>query len=104
MAVELRSTAGFVQEGVKVLVYGQAGAGKTRLIQTLPTPVIISAEGGLLSLREEFSIFALARRDRGRIAALMIEKACDGDGWEQTNLRSVISVDLATRLGAIAEE
>jgi hypothetical protein len=51
MAVELRSTAGFAQEGVKALVYGQAGAGKTRLIQTLPTPVIISAEGGLLSLR-----------------------------------------------------
>ena len=52
---------------------------------------------------EEFSIFSIARRDRGRIATLMIEKACDGDSWERTNLRSVISVDLATRLGAIAE-
>lgn len=53
---------------------------------------------------EEFSIFSLARRDRGRIAALIIEKACDGDGWERTNLRSVISVELAGRLGEVAEE
>lgn len=53
---------------------------------------------------EEFSIFSLARRDGGRIARLVIEDACDGDGWERTNLRSVISVDLATRLGEIAEE
>lgn len=104
MAVELRSTAGFVQEGVKVLVYGQAGAGKTRLIQTLPTPVIISAEGGLLSLREEFSIFSLARRDGGRIAGLVIAHACDGDGWERTRIREVLTVELADRLGAVAEE
>ena len=52
---------------------------------------------------EEFSVFALARRDGGRIAGLMIAHACDGDGWERTNLRSVISVDLATRLGEVAE-
>ena len=52
---------------------------------------------------EEFSIFSIARRDRGRIAALVIEKACDGDEWERTNIRSVISVELATRLGEVAE-
>ena len=33
-----------------MLVYGLAGAGKTTLIKTLPEPVILSAEGGLLSL------------------------------------------------------
>lgn len=37
--------------GVKMLVYGGPGAGKTRLIPTLPNPVIASAEGGLLSIR-----------------------------------------------------
>lgn len=36
--------------GVKFLVHGPAGAGKTTLIQTLPNPLILSAEGGLLSL------------------------------------------------------
>lgn len=36
--------------GVKVLVHGRAGAGKTTLIKTAPAPLIISAEAGLLSL------------------------------------------------------
>lgn len=37
--------------GVKVLVYGGAGVGKTVLCSTAPAPFIISAEGGELSLR-----------------------------------------------------
>ena len=39
--------------GVKALIYGPAGNGKTMLCATAPNPVIISAESGLLSLREE---------------------------------------------------
>ena len=50
MAINLRSTAGLAADGVKLLVYGQAGAGKTSLIPTLPHPVILSAEAGLLSI------------------------------------------------------
>jgi len=38
--------------GVKVLVYGGAGMGKTVLSATLPTPLLISAESGALSLRQ----------------------------------------------------
>lgn len=41
-----------VAHGVKVLVYGQSGVGKTVLCATAPNPVIISAEAGLLSLRK----------------------------------------------------
>jgi hypothetical protein len=41
-----------IDNGIKVLVYGNAGAGKTRLCATAPNPVIISAESGLLSLRD----------------------------------------------------
>ena len=37
--------------GLKVLVYGAAGVGKTTLCATLPSPIILSAEAGLLSLR-----------------------------------------------------
>lgn len=37
--------------GIKVLVYGRAGVGKTVLCSTAPRPLIISAEGGLLSIR-----------------------------------------------------
>lgn len=40
------------KSGVKMLVYGESGAGKTRLISTLPNPIIASAESGLLSLRK----------------------------------------------------
>jgi hypothetical protein len=35
-----------------MLVYGQAGAGKTSLIRTLPDPIVLSAEGGLLSIQD----------------------------------------------------
>ena len=37
--------------GVKVLVYGLAGAGKTMLVATAPKPLLISAEAGELSLK-----------------------------------------------------
>ncbi len=40
------------RHGVKILVFGPPGVTKTRSIKTLPTPFIISAEGGLLSLSD----------------------------------------------------
>jgi len=52
MAISLRSTKGLHANGVKMLVYGAAGSGKTSLIATLPNPVIFSAEGGLLSIAD----------------------------------------------------
>jgi hypothetical protein len=38
--------------GVKTLVYGPAGAGKTMLLATAPVPLMISNESGALSLRK----------------------------------------------------
>lgn len=52
MAINLKSTGGLSANGVKMLVYGQAGAGKTTLITTLPNPIVLSAEGGLLSIQD----------------------------------------------------
>jgi len=52
MAVNIQSTSDLSQSGVKLLVYGQAGAGKTSLIPTLPAPLILSVEGGLLSIKD----------------------------------------------------
>ena len=52
MALNFTTTDRAAQlNGVKVLVYGQAGAGKTVLASTAPDPFLISAEGGELSLR-----------------------------------------------------
>lgn len=50
MAINLKRTALLVESGVKIIVYGPSGAGKTSLIPTLPTPIALSAEGGLLSI------------------------------------------------------
>lgn len=52
MAINLRSTSDVHVNGMKLLVYGAAGSGKTSLIPTLPDPVVLSAEGGLLSIAE----------------------------------------------------
>jgi energy-coupling factor transporter ATP-binding protein EcfA2 len=51
MAIQLKSTKNYgANRGVRMVCHGLSGAGKTTLIRTLPNPVIISAEGGLLSL------------------------------------------------------
>ena len=52
MAINLKSTASLHANGVKFLVYGQAGCGKTTLMATLPNPIVLSAEGGLLSIQD----------------------------------------------------
>ncbi len=53
MAIRLQSTRDSAVKGIKVLVYGQAGSGKTTLIGTAPSPIILSAEAGLLSLSRQ---------------------------------------------------
>lgn len=52
MAINLKLTSALSANGVKMLVYGNAGTGKTSLIPTLPNPVVLSAEGGLLSIQD----------------------------------------------------
>lgn len=54
MAIQLKSSRELAKlNGIKVLTYGAAGAGKTRLCATTGgNPVVISAESGLLSLRD----------------------------------------------------
>lgn len=51
MAINLKSTSSVHTDGIKLVVYGMSGAGKTSLIPTLPNPIIISAESGLLSIQ-----------------------------------------------------
>lgn len=50
MAIKLKSTKELHQTGVKMLCYGHAGVGKTSLIPTMPSPIVLSAEGGLMSI------------------------------------------------------
>lgn len=53
MAIRITTSAqAAALHGVKCLVYGKAGTGKTTLCATAPNPIILSAEAGLLSLRK----------------------------------------------------
>lgn len=52
MAIKITSTKGVTSDGVKCLVYGKSGIGKTKLMATAPKPIILSAEAGLLSLAD----------------------------------------------------
>lgn len=50
MPVRIQMTSDVQVQGIKVVVYGDSGVGKTVLCATAPNPLIISAEKGLLSL------------------------------------------------------
>lgn len=52
MAISLMNTKDVLHSGVKILVHGNSGVGKTWLCRTLPNPIIISAESGLLTLKD----------------------------------------------------
>jgi hypothetical protein len=48
------------QQGAKILIYGQAGAGKTFATQSMPGKVlVISAEAGLLSIKDAPNVSAI---------------------------------------------
>lgn len=47
------SNDAIMQTGVKILAYGAPGAGKTFMAATMPNPLLINVEGGLLALRRE---------------------------------------------------
>ncbi len=53
MALKLKSTKDYATANINLLVYGESGVGKTCLCATAPKPLIISAEGGMLSLAEQ---------------------------------------------------
>ena len=52
MKDKIKSTLNTAKDHKTVLIYGPAGAGKTSATRTLPNPFILSAEGGLLSIRD----------------------------------------------------
>jgi phage nucleotide-binding protein len=50
--MQIKSTLNTAKDHKTLLIYGPAGAGKTSATRTLPNPFILSAEGGLLSIRD----------------------------------------------------
>lgn len=52
MSISLKNTKDYASKGVKILLYGEAGSGKTSLIKTVNKPLILSVEDGLLSIKD----------------------------------------------------
>ena len=93
MAIQLKGTGSISSTGVKMLVYGQAGAGKTSLIKTLPHPVIISAEGGLLSIQDaDLPFIEIRGIDDLREAYKWATSADEAKGFESIALDSISEI------------
>jgi phage nucleotide-binding protein len=93
MAIELRTTKGLHTNGVKLLVYGQAGAGKTSLIPTLPNPVVLSAEGGLLSIAgAETAYIEIKSIDSLYEAYEWLTESDEGKAFESVALDSISEI------------
>jgi hypothetical protein len=93
MAISLKRTKEATAQAVKLLVYGQAGAGKTSLIPTLPTPVILSAEGGLLSIADtNLPFIEITSMDDLREAYKWLNSSAEAAEFESVALDSISEI------------
>jgi phage nucleotide-binding protein len=93
MAINIKTTGSLAANGVKILVYGQAGAGKTSLIKTLPSPIVLSAEGGLLSIRDaDIPYIEIADLDTLREAYTWLTSSDEAKRYQSVVLDSISEV------------
>lgn len=93
MAINLKSTKGLHANGVKLLVYGNAGAGKTSLIPTLPNPVVLSAEGGLLSIADaDVPFVEVSSYDTLMEAYAWLTQSAEAKGFDSVALDSISEI------------
>lgn len=93
MAINVKSTGSLAANGVKVLVYGQAGAGKTSLIKSLPSPIVLSAEGGLLSIQDaDLPFIEIASMDDLREAYEWLTSSDDAKDYQSVALDSISEI------------
>jgi phage nucleotide-binding protein len=93
MAINVKSTGSLAANGVKVLVYGQAGAGKTSLIKSLPSPIVLSAEGGLLSIQDaDLPFIEIASMDDLREAYEWLTSSDEAKAYQSVALDSISEI------------
>jgi len=93
MAINLKSTGSLSANGVKLLVYGQAGAGKTSLITSLPNPIVLSAEGGLLAIQDaDLPYIEVASMDDLREAFSWCKDSAEAGKFQSVALDSISEV------------
>ena len=92
MAVNLKRT-GAHASFLNILTYGQAGSGKTTLIKTLPAPVILSAESGLLSIADsDIPYIEIDSIDTLREAYSWLTNSDEAKGFESVALDSISEI------------
>ena len=93
MAINIRRTGGLTASGVKLLVYGQAGAGKTSLIKTLPAPIVLSAEGGLLSIQDaDLPFIEISDMETLREAWKWLSESAEAKEYQSVALDSISEI------------
>ena len=93
MAISLKSTGSLSANGVKLLVYGQAGAGKTTLVKTLPSVIVLSAEGGLLSIQDaDLPYIEIASMDDLREAYTWLTESAEAAPFQSVALDSISEI------------
>jgi len=93
MAINVKTTGSLSANGVKMIVYGQAGAGKTSLIKTLPHPIVLSAEGGLLSIQDaNLPYIEITDMETLREAYTWLTQSDEAKGFESVALDSISEI------------
>ena len=93
MAINVKTTGSLAANGVKVLVYGQAGAGKTSLVKTLPNPIVLSAEGGLLSIQDaDLPYIEITDMATLQEAYKWLTESADAKGFQSVALDSISEI------------
>jgi hypothetical protein len=90
--LNLISTRDSTTHGIKILVYGAAGVGKTCLAATCPRPIILSAEAGLLSLRGHDIPATAIRSVQDLTAAHAFLSGPGGDAFDTIILDSISEI------------
>ena len=93
MAINVKTTGSLSANGVKVLCYGAAGAGKTSLIKTLPNPIVLSAEGGLLSIQDaDLPYIEISDMATLQEAYKWLTESADAKGFQSVALDSISEI------------
>lgn len=78
---------------VKALCYGDSGVGKTVLCSTAPSPLIISAEGGLLSLSHlDIPVIEVKTFDDAKEAYRFVTESEEANQFETICLDSITEI------------
>lgn len=96
MAISLKRTGSISASSIKMIGYGAAKVGKTKAISTLPNPITLSCEGGLLVLQEN---------DLPYIEVRSIDDLYDAYAWlmesDEAKQYESVALDSLTEMGEV---